>query len=191
MQVYKFGGASIATPERMKALLPIIQEAKGALTVVVSAMGKTTNALEEIVKAACTDKAKAHTLAHTMEQQHLDYARAVLSDGGFTKATKVLAPLFTELQWAVDDASASRYDYSYDQIVCIGELLSTRLFALFLEEAGVANEWVDIRQIIRTDDTWRDGRVDTSYTTAMAREILQFVMDRGLRVITQGFIGAT
>jgi aspartate kinase len=191
MNVYKFGGASIATPERMKALLPIIQEAKGALTVVVSAMGKTTNALEEIVRAACSDKSRAHSLVAAMEQQHIEYARSVLSDEGFEKAGQVLAPFFTELQWAVDDADATRFDYSYDQIVCIGELLSTRLFALFLTEAGVPNEWIDIRQIIRTDDTWRDGRVNLTYSTARAKELLQPILNDGRRVITQGFIGAT
>lgn len=191
MNVYKFGGASIATPERMKALLPIIQEAKGALTVVVSAMGKTTNALEEIVRAACSDKARAHELVTAMERQHMDYAQTLLSNDGFEKASQVLTPFFTELQWAVDDADPARFDYSYDQIVCVGELLSTRLFSLFLAEAEVPNEWVDIRQIIRTDDTWRDGRVDITYTSAKAKELLQPILNDGRRVITQGFIGAT
>ncbi len=191
MNVYKFGGASIGTPERMKALLPIIQDARGALTVVVSAMGKTTNALEAIVRAACEDKSASTALIHSVERQHLDFARAILSPEGFVKAETALAPFFTELQWAVDDSDATRYDYSYDQIVCIGELMSTRLFSLFLEEAGVPNIWVDIRQIIRTDDTWRDAKVDLAYSTAMAKEVLQPILDSGRRIITQGFIGAT
>ncbi len=191
MNVYKFGGASIASPERMRALLPIIQDAKGALTVVVSAMGKTTNALEEVVRAACRDKTKAHELVAALEQQHMEYAKTVLTPNGYAKAGQVLAPFFTELQWAVDDAEASRFDYSYDQIVCIGELLSTRLFALFLAGEGVPNEWVDVRQIIRTNDTWRDGKVDTNYSRARAKEILQPILDNGRCVVTQGFIGAT
>src|SRR3569832_204306 len=112
MIVYKFGGASIATPERMKALLPILEDAKGALAVVVSAMGKTTNALEEIARAAVTDKARAHQLAHTLEQQHMDYAAGVLRTNGFHKAKEILAPFFTELQWGIDDADAARLDYS-------------------------------------------------------------------------------
>jgi aspartate kinase len=191
VNVYKFGGASIATPERMKALLPIIQDAKGALTVVVSAMGKTTNALEEVVKAACSDKAKGHALVTALEAQHMEYAQALLSAEGYQKAAAALAPFFTELQWAVDDADAARFDYSYDQIVCIGELLSTRLFALYLEEAGEAVQWVDIRQVMRTDDTWRDAKVDLTYSKAKAKEVLQPMLDGGYKVITQGFIGAT
>jgi len=192
MQVYKFGGASIATPERMQALLPIIQEAHSSLVVVVSAMGKTTNALEEIVRAACSgDKDGAHALAITLERRHLDYTKSLLHPEGFSRAEAELAIFFTELQWAIDDAEGTRYDYSYDQIVCIGELLSTRIFALYLQQEGLAPEWVDIRQIIRTDDTWRDARVDWDFTRSRAREIMQPVLQSGKLIVTQGFIGAT
>lgn len=192
MQVYKFGGASIATPERMKALLPIIQGAQGALVVVVSAMGKTTNALEAVVKAACSgEKPKAHELVSALEQQHLEYARGILSGDTIRRADAELNVFFTELQWAVDDADPARFDYSYDQIVCMGELLSTRLFAFFLEESGLDNTWIDVRQIIRTDDTWRDAKVDIAFSTARAKEIIQPVLDGGRLVITQGFIGST
>ncbi len=192
MQVYKFGGASIATPERMKALLPIIRDTRGALVVVVSAMGKTTNALEEVVKAACAgDKQKAHELVAALEQQHLDYAGAVLSPEGLKRAADELAVFFTELQWAVDDADPARFDYSYDQIVCMGELLSTRLFAFFLEESSPGNTWIDVRQVIRTDDAWRDAKVDMAFSAERSREIIQPLLDSGRRVVTQGFIGST
>lgn len=192
MTVYKFGGASIATPERMRALLSIIQDAPKQLVVVVSAMGKITNALEEIVAAACDGKRElAHALAHTLETQHYTYAEDILAPERFATAKPILAPFFTELQWAIDDADSAKYDYSYDQIVCIGELLSTRIFALFLEQENIANTWLDARQIIRTDDTWRDARVDIDYTTTQAKAIIHPALDAGLRVITQGFIGAT
>ncbi len=191
MHVYKFGGASIHTPERMKALLPIIADAPRPLVVVVSAMGKTTNALEEIVRAACSDKADGRRLAEALEQQHLDYARAVLSPEGYQKAVTELSQFFTELHWAVDDADENRFDYSYDQIVCVGELMSTRLFSLVLEEAGIANEWIDIRHVLRTDENWREGGVDLEYTRTEARRILQPILDSGRLVVTQGFIGAT
>ena len=131
MQVYKFGGASIATAERMQALWPIISSAEQPVVLVVSALGKTTNALEAIVKAACKgDKQKAHELAKTIEVQHLDYARMILDDTQYPKAEEALNVFFTELQWAIDDAST--YDYAYDQIVGIGELMSTRSIFLLL-----------------------------------------------------------
>src|SRR6187399_1720794 len=134
MQVYKFGGASIATPERMKALQPIVRGANSALVVVVSAMGKTTNALEDIAKAACKgDKEGAHARAVAMEKAHIEYSCTLLGESALPAVQSALAPFFTELQWAIDDANNDRFDYSYDQIVCIGELLSTRIFALYLE----------------------------------------------------------
>lgn len=191
MIVYKFGGASIATPERMRALLPIIKEAQQEIVVVVSAMGKTTNELEEIVQAACNNKAHAHELAHTLEGKHLEYASQILSPDNYTEAKLILAPFFTELQWAIDDADKTRFDYSYDQIVCIGELLSTRIFSLFLAQESMTNAWIDARALVRTDDTWRDARVDLAFTTAQVKAQLTPLLSSGQRVVTQGFIGAT
>lgn len=191
MQVYKFGGASIATPERMKALLPIIREASEQLILVVSALGKTTNALEAIAIAAKTDKPQAHTLAKQLEQQHLDYARRLLNDSYYAKADAALNVFFTELQWAIDDAMPERFDYSYDQIVCIGELMSTRISAFYLQEQGLDYEWVDVRDVIRTDDTYRDARVDWDYSQKQAQQCIGGILAKGKNVITQGFIGAT
>ena len=99
MQVYKFGGASIATPENMRALMPIIENATQPILLVVSAMGKTTNALEAIVATACKgDKEQAHKIAQELEQAHLDYARAILDDLHYNTATEALNVYFTELQ---------------------------------------------------------------------------------------------
>lgn len=192
MQVYKFGGASIATPERMRALLPIIEETTEPLTLVVSALGKTTNALEVVVDAACKGKkTEAHELAKKLENDHLEYARALLSDENYEEAQKALAVFFTELQWAIDDASMEKTDYSYDQIVCMGELFSTRIFSFFLQQQGLKFEWVDVRDVIRTDDTYRDARVDWAYTEESATRIMGSILADGKNIITQGFIGAT
>lgn len=192
MHVYKFGGASIATPDRALALLPIIQNPQAPLVLVISAIGKTTNALEAIVNAACLgQKEDAQRLAKDMEQQHLDYARTLLNEDAYTKTAADLNILFIELQWAIDDVDSERYDYSYDQIVCIGELLSTRIMAGLLQQQSVDIEWVDVRDIIRTDDTWRDARVDWAYSEAQAKQQLLPQLQAGKSIITQGFIGAT
>lgn len=192
MQVYKFGGASIATVERMKALWPIIESADQPLIVVVSALGKTTNALERIVDTACKgDKKAAKELLEGLEKQHIEYARVLLNDKFFPEAEKALNVFLTELQWAIDDASGDKYDYSYDQIVCIGELMSTRIFAFFLQQNDYDVEWVDIRDVIRTDDTYRDARVEQEYTEHQVREKILALTDSGKSIITQGFIGAT
>ena len=192
MLVYKFGGASIATPERLQALLPIIEEAPAQLVLVVSALGKTTNALEAVVASACKGKKdEATEIAQKIEQDHLQYARALLNDKFYADAEKALKVFFTELQWAIDDASAAKYDYSYDQVVCMGELMSTRIFAYYLQQRGRNCEWIDIRDIIRTDDTFRDARVDWDYSHQRAAQVLGPVLAAGKNIVTQGFIGAT
>lgn len=192
MQVYKFGGASIGSPERMAALLPIIKDAEQPLIMVVSAYGKTTNALEDVVANACKGKKQeAQELVKVIEQQHMDYARAILNDDYYAQALKAFNVFFTELQWAVDEATADKYDYSYDQIVCMGELLSTRMFGFYLQQSGFKFEWADARDVFRTDDTYRDARVDWEYSKAKANEILTPLLRAGTSIITQGFIGAT
>lgn len=192
MQVYKFGGASIATPERMQALLPIIQHTQSPLILIVSALGKTTNALEAVVSKACkNDKPEAHELAKKIENDHLAYAKALLNESFYKKSEKALNIFFTELQWAIDDASQEKYDYSYDQIVCMGEMMSTRIFSFFLQQQHLSYEWVDVRDVIRTDDTYRDARVDWEYTQNKAQEKIGNLLNDGKNIITQGFIGAT
>lgn len=192
MQVYKFGGASIATAERMQALWPIIEAAEQPVVLVVSALGKTTNALESIVTAACKgDKAAAHEQVKVLEKQHVEYARTILDAKYHAEAEKALNVSFTELQWAIDDAGAHKYDYTYDQVVCIGELLSTRIFAFYLKQQNMPVEWLDIRDIIRTDDTYRDARVDNEYSQQQVNEKLMPILKSGKSIVTQGFIGAT
>ena len=192
MLVYKFGGASIATPARMQALLPIITEAEQPLVVVVSAMGKTTNALEAIVTAACRgQQEEANEMVHVLEEQHVAYVQALLQPENVQQALNVLSVYFTELQWAVDDIDTARYDYSYDQIVCIGELLSTRIFSFYLQQQGYVHEWVDVRDVIRTDETFRDARVDLEISERQAKQIMQPLLANNVNVITQGFIGTT
>jgi aspartate kinase len=85
----------------------------------------------------------------------------------------------------------ARYDYSYDQIVCMGEVLSSHMFSYFLQQNDVANEWIDIRNVIRTDHTYRDGVVDWAYSKYNAEAILGNALRRGKIVVTQGFIGST
>jgi len=99
---------------------------------VVSAKGKTTNQLEIIANEACNgDKNIANSLLKQLEQEHLDYAKNLLPEKDFTQLATELNEYFSELQWAVDDATALRFDYSYDQIVCMGELLSTKIMCSY------------------------------------------------------------
>jgi aspartate kinase len=192
MRVFKFGGASLADAGRMAAILPIIREEKEPVLLVLSALGKTTNALEKIVNAACkNDMQAALHLVQELEQQHLDYAKDLLNEAQYNEAAIALKSHFTEMELAVKNVDPARYDYSYDQIVCMGEVLSSHMFSYFLQQNDVANEWIDIRNVIRTDHTYRDGVVDWAYSKYNAEAILGNALRRGKIVVTQGFIGST
>ena len=191
MKVYKFGGASIANPASMAALLPIVTGSGSPLLLVVSALGKTTNALEKIVDQACAGNlTEALALVDALEKHHLDYAAALLDPIHLNLATGSLAVHFHELRTAASRSDASRYDESYDQIVSIGDLLSTCIFAWFLLQSGVRCSWVDARQVVATDDTYRDAIINWRQSQKQAAMIIGRQLDAGMTVITQGFIGA-
>lgn len=191
MQVYKFGGASIASPERMRALLPILVETPQDTLFVVSAYGKTTNALETIHLAANKDKEEAHKLAKELENKHIEFAQSLLHETHLNNALQHLNVFFTELQWAIDDVTPDHFDYNYDQIVSMGELMSTTIFYHFLVQEGFAIHWQDIRDVIRTDSTYRDAKIDWDFTEKNVQRLLLPVLQEGKYIVTQGFIGAT
>ncbi len=192
MLVYKFGGASIETPERMAALVPILQNAGAPLAVVVSAMGKTTNALEEVVAAACGgDKETAFQKATAIEEAHRIYAQNLLSPTAFEALDPELAETFTELQWAIDECGLRSPDYHYDQIVCTGELLSSRIFAALLSDKKITAHWADARDLIRTNDRFREGKVEVPFSFAQIQKAAIPALNSGKIFVTQGFIGAT
>ncbi len=192
MQVYKFGGASIATPERMQALLPIIAYGGSPLVLVVSAYGKTTNALESVVQSAIEGKRdEALQKIEALEKAHNDYAAAILSAKGYEEIKPKLNEFYTEIHWAIDDAGVQSADYIYDQIVCIGEVLSTSIFSAYLNEQGYKNQWIDARDIIRTDDNYRDPEVDLDFSRAQVQKHIIPAFANNKIVITQGFIGST
>jgi aspartate kinase len=95
------------------------------------------------------------------------------------------------LEQAVENSHSAFYDYSYDQIVCMGELLSSTMFSFYLQQNNVANEWIDIRRVMRTDATYRDAVVDWDYSAKQAEDIMAPALQQGKIVVVQGFIGAT
>ncbi len=192
MQVYKFGGASIASPDRMQSLMPIIQQAGTPLVVVVSAYGKTTNALEAIVNAANDgNKEEALKKLEELEAAHDAYAAEVLTAGGFEALKPKLNEYYTEMQWAIDDAGIQSKDYVYDQIVCVGEILSTSIFSAFLNEQEFNNQWIDARDIIRTNETYREPIVDFDFSKGQVQKHVAPALAKNGIVVTQGFIGST
>src|ERR1700730_13835984 len=188
MQVFKFGGASVNTVERIRNVADILRQYKNEkLLVVISAMGKTTNALEKVVEAFYGDeKEKALQLFNQVRRDHLFIAGELI-----LKPVDQLTNFFTEVEWLLLDKPAREFDYYYDQVVCIGELLSTTIVSHYLNETGLPNQWMDVRDIFRTDDNFRDANIDLSFTQNKVDTIIKPLFAKHNIIITQGFIGAT
>ena len=192
MKVFKFGGASINTIERIKNTANIIETYKGEqLLIIISAMGKTTNALEKVTDAFFNKKKDlALQLFEQVKETHLTTLKYLITLN-WQQAENQLKNFFTEVEWLLHDKPVREYDYYYDQIVCCGELLSTTLVSIYLNEIGVKNRWIDVRDILRTDDNFRDAYVDWKYTSEKIKTDIKPLFNDTNMVITQGFIGAT
>lgn len=189
MKVFKFGGASVNSVERIKQVAHIVDQHKdGPLVIIISAMGKTTNALEKVAEAFYAgEKQQALDLFTVIKNQHLTTAKYLLITR-FNDCLAQLTDLFTEVEWLLHDKPVRNFDYYYDQVVCIGELLSTSIISHYLQEAGIQNEWLDVRDLIRTDNHFRNANIDWAITT---EKILLATEDVNVPIITQGFIGST
>jgi aspartate kinase len=192
MKVFKFGGASVNSMERIKGLAEILQKFPGEkILVVISAMGKTTNALEKVVDAFYAGKKdEALQLFEKIKQGHLSTAKYLLVTR-YLACEEQLRNFFTEAEWLLHDKPVREYDYYYDQVVSVGELLSTAIVSAYLDEAGVHNRWVDVRDIFRTDDDFRDANIDWEFTRAKVHSSIVPLFQETNIVLTQGFIGAT
>ena len=192
MKVFKFGGASINTVDRIKNTGSILQDHSGEkILVIISAMGKTTNALEKVVDAFFEGrKEDALKLFEQVKETHLKMLKYLVTVN-WQSAENQLKDFFTEVEWLLHDKPVREYDYYYDQVVCSGELMSTSLVSAYLNESGIKNKWVDVRDIIRTDDNFRDAAIDWKITQQKIKETIEPFFNEFDIVITQGFIGAT
>lgn len=195
MKVFKFGGASVGTVERIKNVGEILKKYDSEkLLVVISAMGKTTNALEKVVEAFYAgNKDEALRLFENIKQEHLKIQEQLLPEtsNSLLITHHSLADFFTEIEWLLHDKPVRDFDYYYDQVVCVGELLSTAIVSNYLNQIGIANIWRDVRDIIRTDDNFRDAKIDWKMTTQKTEEQITPLFHQTDIVLTQGFIGAT
>lgn len=192
MKVFKFGGTSVNSLERIQNVGHILKFWPGEkIMVIVSAMGKTTNALEKVVDAFFAGKKEeALQLFEKIKKQHLTTAKYLLVTH-YLPCEKQLKDFFTEAEWLLHDKPVRDYNYYYDQVVSVGELLSTSIVSAYLDEAGIRNTWIDVRDIFRTDDDFRDANIDWDFTSSKVRSsIIPLFNDTNI-VLTQGFIGAT
>lgn len=191
VKVFKFGGASIKDADGFRNVCQIIRQYQDSpLVVVVSAMGKTTNALEEVVKAYFQSPAVAIGLLEEIKNRHY----ALLSELMGTddeEFSSLINDLFVEADWILEEGPQDAYDYIYDQIVCLGELASSRILAAYLEKSGLHCTWLDARDLIETDETWREAVVHWEATGEKVRQRISPILQGGSMALTQGFIGST
>jgi aspartate kinase len=185
MKIFKFGGASIKDATGVKNVANILQsEGTDNTVVVISAMGKNTNAFEAVIDAYYNKTDKLSERLGVIEDFHKN-----LMDGLFEKDDKIykeIEVLLGELSWFLARNTSQRFNYVYDQIVCFGELLSTKIVSAYLTKIGVENNWFDVRNYIKTDSNYRDAKVDWDLT----QDLINTKLDASKLNITQGFIAA-
>lgn len=191
MQVFKFGGASVKDASSVQNVGSILKEyAKQPTIVVVSAMGKITNKLEEVAKAYFFRTPDLMKHFNDVKDFHFQLLFELIPNKDH-EVYNDIENVFVELLWAIEEEPSYTYNHHYDQIVSLGEVLSTRIVSAYLNEAGIHNEWVDARGIIQTDNTYREGKVDLELSESIARTQLRPILEKERIVVTQGFIGGT
>lgn len=190
MIVFKFGGASVKTAAAVKNVGDILKMyPKEKIAIVVSAMGKTTNAMEDIVDHYFHKRKKE--LRKSLEDRkdfHLGIVSELFPDENHPFHGE-FQEFFNTLEERLEKAPTLNYDYDYDQIVPFGEMFSTKIISTYLNDAGVDNQWMDIRQSIKSNNTFREARIDWPLSTEQTKKNFHF-RDTPI-YITQGFVAST
>ncbi len=191
MQVFKFGGASVKDAQGVKNVVEVLKQFPNQkIAVVVSAMGKTTNSLERLAKAFFYKTENADIILEEVKKYHLDICHHLFANSSHPIFTE-LENTFVELYWAIEDEPTHSFDFEYDQIVSMGEVISTKIISAYLNDVGLANKWIDARGLIQTDNTYREGKVDFELTETLIKRDLVPVFNLFNTIVTQGFIGGT
>jgi len=185
MRIFKFGGASVKDAEGIRNLVRVLQyEGTQDVLVVVSAMGKMTNAFEKVVAAYLANSDLLKSTLSNVEEYHKNIANDLF---------EVKDPIFQEIQLLLGQLqgfliknTSKDYNFIYDQVVCYGELLSTKIVSAFLNNATINNEWLDVRTIIKTDANYRNANVNWKETEVNCKTKI----NTAVLQITQGFISS-
>ncbi len=186
MRIFKFGGASVKDADGVKNLVTVLKEVGHENTLlVVSAMGKMTNAMEDVIDAYFEDK----DYLPSALQKVAAYHNGILIDL-FTNdkhpVFNLIKDLFIEVQGFLAWNKSPNYNFVYDQVVGYGELVSTTILSAYLNEEGIKNTWLDVRDFIKTDNNYRDAMVNWEKT----QQSVSQGIDKSKLYITQGFLGS-
>src|SRR6476661_1874601 len=185
MEIYKFGGASVKDADGVRNLAHILKNtAQKDLVVVISAMGKTTNALEKLTLNYVDGKDDIFNLLNEIKTYHYNIIGALFAD----KAQKVYDEInntFVEVEWVIEDEPHDSFDFIYDQIVSIGEIVSTKIVYHYLLSQGIVAYWVDARSYIQTDNTYREAKINWNKTSSLINKSIPGLAENQI-IITQG-----
>lgn len=188
MKVFKFGGASVKNAEAIKNVARIIEQYRDEpLLVVTSAMGKTTNALEKILKEFIEGNPAFEESIKELKKFHFDILEE-LYEGDGPSAFHQLEELFLQFEWFFELGEKDNYDFLYDQIVGFGEIFSTKIITTYLQSVRIPAKWLDARNFIITNDNYREAKVDFKLTESMVQRKIPKLLENEI-IITQGFIG--
>ena len=190
MLVFKFGGASVKDAQGVINLGKVVTSYAGnQILVVVSAMGKTTNALEQLTDAYVNGTDDMHEIFEEIKQYHYQILHELFGEAHPAVFDEV-ANTFVEIDWMIEDEPHDDYDFIYDQIVSVGELVSTRIVNAWFNHKGITSKWLDVRSYIHTDNTYREGVVDWDKTRESIQKGIPAMLSNSI-VVTQGFLGGT
>jgi aspartate kinase len=186
MRVFKFGGASVKDAEGIKNVYDVLQKVGYEdVLLVVSAMGKTTNALEVVIKNYFEKSSELNSSVQEVKKYHNQILLDLFEDEKHEVFTAVNA-FFSELEYFLAHNKSPNYNFVYDQVVSFGELISTTILSHFMNFMGVQTQWIDVRNFIKTNATYRDAEVDWELTQKNIGKNVK----RNMLNITQGFLGA-
>lgn len=186
MKVFKFGGASVKSADAVRNVAQILDGYNNNLVVVVSAMGKTTNLMETLVKNYFEKNGNTENIFHSFKDFHNKICSELFNNG---KTPESIQILFSELENKLNKTPSLDFNFEYDQVVSFGELVSTQIVSEYLNSTNLKNGWIDIRTCLRTDDKFRDASVDWIWTEKLVKQVFNFKNKK--LYVTQGFVGAT
>ncbi len=188
MNIYKFGGASVRDAESIKNLFQILNTQKTNLIIVVSAMGKMTDALESLCHHYFNKTGETAQALQNIKEYHFNIIRNLFT-GDDREVCEKIERLFADLEAVLETEPSLCYDYEYDRIISFGELLSTTIVAAYLEKQGRKAKLVDIRKCIKTDVNYRNANVNPELSGQLCRKV--FTFQDTFMYVTQGFIAGT
>ena len=185
MIIYKFGGASVKNATAIKNICQIIGKAKRPLTVVISAIGTTTNLLEELIDAYFSGNDKALELFDLLKKNHTSVIEDLFEEVPKSLISEFNA-LFIELKTKILKPSSDQFNFEYDQVIGFGELLSTKIVSAYLNSIEQSNKWIDVRTCLDSDDNYVDANILWDSSKEKANAV--FSDNPTALYITQGFI---